>query len=841
MRVLRLDLGRVRIELHPYVTVVRGLSPEVRARLLDVLAAVPAGRAQVGGLIEAHGVFLDLDPATLALLDLDQPLDVVVRRTDLPGGSPRAAPGGDPVGPEARARLAEAEAALAAAELQAATAADRRRATADALAAEPAPGSPFADTARADPTAGDTRAAAASARSARDTASLALAAAEAEHRRAADELRVMEEAALLARERRRDAGRALSVAAAALETAGDRRDATAAAVVDAARARLAEAEATLEQVRASGQAGAAEALDTTGLQADRMAAQAALLALDTTDPLPIRAALDQLREGRVTDLVPVPEAMALADELAGVEADLLRLPATTPEQSEVQHEERALARRRVELAQEAVADLEAALHQPAFHPADVTALEAAHLEVLEAREAAGKRFGAAKAARQLEEAAQAEQEVLDRMGLVTYTEYLMSAGGSTSGVQFEESLPARLEAARQELARAEAQLASRDIDVRQELERAALVDRRRELRDKAVELLGSDPGDDVDGALRRLRVASTSTGEHLGRLRAALEGAGLVLADEDVEERFLVDLAKVWLHEQGETEAQRRTLEQQIATIDVQLAAAEARAAAPDLDEPLAIAAGAAEDARAALAAAEARLARDEATAAEIASLREAFAAASEADAAVAAELTAVEERVQEAAEAARQAATAVREARQALAVAQAAEAAALDAAAADEQRLATAQAIGRDGLEEELAHADAGVEAAERAVAAAIDVVERVRAEIDAAATAPAAPAASVPTGDGAAVDPEDIEWYLLARLAAQRSVSYAGSVPLVVDDALAGLGAENIRAVLNRLERMASTVQIVVVTEDLTAVAWAEGLGEERAQVVEVAGVAS
>ena len=33
MRVLRLDLGRAGIELHPYVTVVRGLSPALRARL----------------------------------------------------------------------------------------------------------------------------------------------------------------------------------------------------------------------------------------------------------------------------------------------------------------------------------------------------------------------------------------------------------------------------------------------------------------------------------------------------------------------------------------------------------------------------------------------------------------------------------------------------------------------------------------------------------------------------------------------------------------------------------------------------------------------------------------
>jgi len=86
-----------------------------------------------------------------------------------------------------------------------------------------------------------------------------------------------------------------------------------------------------------------------------------------------------------------------------------------------------------------------------------------------------------------------------------------------------------------------------------------------------------------------------------------------------------------------------------------------------------------------------------------------------------------------------------------------------------------------------------------------------------------------------------DDIEWYLLARLAAQRSVSYAGSVPLVIDDALAGLAPEDTRAILDRLERMAATVQLVVVSEDLDTAAWAEGLGEARAQVTEVGAPAS
>ena len=41
-----------------------------------------------------------------------------------------------------------------------------------------------------------------------------------------------------------------------------------------------------------------------------------------------------------------------------------------------------------------------------------------------------------------------------------------------------------------------------------------------------------------------------------------------------------------------------------------------------------------------------------------------------------------------------------------------------------------------------------------------------------------------------------EEVEWYLLARLAAQRSVSLAGSLPLLLDDALGGLDEDERRA---------------------------------------------
>ena len=71
--------------------------------------------------------------------------------------------------------------------------------------------------------------------------------------------------------------------------------------------------------------------------------------------------------------------------------------------------------------------------------------------------------------------------------------------------------------------------------------------------------------------------------------------------------------------------------------------------------------------------------------------------------------------------------------------------------------------------------------------------------------------------------IDPEAIEFYLLARLAAQRQVSYAGSVPLVIDDALAGVPDDDVRRVLQGLSRMAESVQVLYLTDDPLVVEWA------------------
>ncbi len=79
-----------------------------------------------------------------------------------------------------------------------------------------------------------------------------------------------------------------------------------------------------------------------------------------------------------------------------------------------------------------------------------------------------------------------------------------------------------------------------------------------------------------------------------------------------------------------------------------------------------------------------------------------------------------------------------------------------------------------------------------------------------------------------------DEVEWYLLARLAAQRDVCFAGSVPLVVDRALDHLDDAALDHVLARLERMAGAVQVIHLSDDERLAAWARGAGEQRAAVV-------
>ncbi len=84
----------------------------------------------------------------------------------------------------------------------------------------------------------------------------------------------------------------------------------------------------------------------------------------------------------------------------------------------------------------------------------------------------------------------------------------------------------------------------------------------------------------------------------------------------------------------------------------------------------------------------------------------------------------------------------------------------------------------------------------------------------------------------------PEGIEFYLLSRLAALRAASFAGSVPIVLDDALADLAPSVVTALLNKLEPMTGSVQIIYLSDDPTVLEWTSTVGVNRAAVVSARG---
>jgi hypothetical protein len=141
------------------------------------------------------------------------------------------------------------------------------------------------------------------------------------------------------------------------------------------------------------------------------------------------------------------------------------------------------------------------------------------------------------------------------------------------------------------------------------------------------------------------------------------------------------------------------------------------------------------------------------------------------------------------------------------------------------ERRLAETRQAEED-LVEVLEAREALIEAATASYVAATERALTIATEVLAGQDASARDIAA-DTSDGtpawSEIDPEAIELYLLARLAAQRHVSYAGSVPLVIDDALAGVPEAGVHQVLRGLARMAEAVQVVYVTDDPAIVEWA------------------
>lgn len=135
---------------------------------------------------------------------------------------------------------------------------------------------------------------------------------------------------------------------------------------------------------------------------------------------------------------------------------------------------------------------------------------------------------------------------------------------------------------------------------------------------------------------------------------------------------------------------------------------------------------------------------------------------------------------------------------------------------------------------EESLAAAERASKTADADLADARAAVQRSEGDLAAAQTTVDEIATAIAEAPDEDVPVEEIEWYLLSRLASQRQVSFAGSAPLVLVDALTDVPDDGIDHLLNRLQRMAGAVQVVHLTDDERVVAWAERSGPDHVAVV-------
>ena len=70
---------------------------------------------------------------------------------------------------------------------------------------------------------------------------------------------------------------------------------------------------------------------------------------------------------------------------------------------------------------------------------------------------------------------------------------------------------------------------------------------------------------------------------------------------------------------------------------------------------------------------------------------------------------------------------------------------------------------------------------------------------------------------------------------MAQQRSLSFVGSVPMLLDEPFVDWPFEELAGVLERVKRMSDLIQVIVVTDDVDIAHWARDLGRERASVVD------
>ncbi len=843
------------INLHPQVTLVRGLDPARRAWLIDVLGRLAGGRdLPATGELEAHGIFFDLNDETLAMLGLDESVPSVVTAADLPGHDP------------ARDTAARERSEANRRRDESATQLDARRAAMTAALAErDAAAEALDELTRGE---GAARTALAAAGAERSRLEFELQSARDERGRNEDRLAesvtareaLAEERNLAAHRleaaqyRRRDAIAEAIHAAAELEEARSGADPTTDPTIAAtqARDRLAVAE------RAAAEAdpdGGDSPLSRRLADLERRRVELARLeaAMGEGSSAPVARALDDYL-GASSEAAPVVAALALADTWRDLHQQISALEAgVSPAERE--------AEASVNSARQAVAEAEADFNQPVLTPEQITKVEAAHTAVLEAQDRSDGRFGGSRARKRLEELRGDERRVLERLGFSTYADYMMSS--SSRGVGHANR--AIMDTALASQVAAEELLATLPGAGDRRRRRAELLSRRDAVAPRVADLLGYEPtGPEAEDELRNLREPLAGDEVALDALARRLVDAGVNVGPGPYDRDDLVLLGRAYLAEERSAEVQRADIFAALAALDQavdSLRDARTRGESdlpdapplPPLAEPIpaadsaftaAVAAADAdaltlrearwaevEAARLASADADAAVARHREASGRLAALETALAERSAAEAKAAAEVAEAEAILgPELDGRTAEAAVLVTEAEAALARARTNE---------DDVSARITGQQGSSGLEPLLAAADARVMSAERALseAAAAEqssagLLAEAEAALAAAVHAEESAAAAAAALDRSALT-DDTEWELLSRLARVRSVGPGGSIPLVLDDPFAILDDTEVVTVLDHLAQLGGAVQLVVVSDRPAIAAWASGLGSDRVLV--------
>jgi hypothetical protein len=792
MRILRLDLDSgEELDLHPYVTVLGGLDPGLRRRVIDQVARLSRGDAEgIAGLVEAHGMLIEITPQRVTSLGLPEHADVIVEADQLPGARVVASDTAE----HAEQRSLRDKVAAVEAELSRLTSEISR------VAAEMERRTVELDDAR------------------RSVDEFAVTAHEAA-------VRAVAEAEALVR-RRLDAGASgAGVADLPRQSAEEAERERVAEGLAEQRRRHSDLEAVLDEERL----GLLQLLEQLEAEQQRLDALRAEQADDAQpalpEPLPapvpapagpdpavvaqVGALISEVVAGPPdVPMVPSLPAAALADQVA----------AHHQRQAEFDREliERGLdpqaLRERLAYARRSETDAAEAARPRTVSPEDDAAIERLHDIVVENADKRESRRHGKEATRLYEEASAQLNEVLERYGFPTYASFIM--GRTAPAVDVEARR--RHDEAKAMVAALERELAEMETALAEDPHGRMLRAEHDQLWAAARDLLGHLPHD-VESALRNHLVPGDAHFDAPDRLRDVLRRLGVDTAHAATT-GALLDIADAW-HREATATTDPSPIAVDTAsdaipaepTIDDAVAAQEALIAdllerSRRLDAELASREAASDELAAQIAAIEAHLmGLDQARGDAQASADSTGAGGPDPAALVEAQL-ADDPTVRAARE--QQALVAARLERHHHAVELVDR---LHAAIGEQRQTERSLAAQRDALHAELDHL-------RREATRVLD------------GGSPLPPVEWHLTDEG--VGP--IEWYLLGRVASLRSVSSAGSVPLIINDAFRGLSSSDVSTLCAALARIGETVQVIYLGDELAMVEWAEGQGLDRAAVV-------